>query len=340
MKVWTQLEKYKREDSNRALILALGNFDGIHLGHQRILQSVVQHARKKNGIPAILTFYEHPQRVLHETQKPPLLTSPQHRLFSFQKMGIEICFLLHFTLAFSKTDPETFIREWLVKRLGVREVHLGYNAHFGFGRAGDCELMRKLSKPLGFDFYESDPVQVEGEFVSSSLIRQAIQGGDLGRAQRFLGRPFSLFASVVRGRGRGKSLGFPTANLRPHSEILPSQGVYPVELRQVQFHLKPVIEANEFDYELEELGEWRHGILNYGVRPTFESSHEEVIPEVFLFNFNGNLYGKTVEVLFHPKLRDEKHFSGADELVQAIEGDVSRAQEYFRTLHAALYKGG
>ena len=330
MKVWTQLEKYQKGNSERDLVLALGNFDGAHLGHQRILHSVVDHAKKRNGIPAVLTFHEHPQRVLHHSKTPALLTSPQHRLLFFQTMGIEVCFLLHFTIDFSKTRPEDFIKEWLVERLKVREVHLGYNAHFGFDRAGDCGLMRKLSGPLGFDFYEADPVTVEGQFISSSLIRHVIQEGDLARARSFLGRPFSIFASVVRGKGRGRTLGFPTANLRPHSEILPPRGVYPVEVRQTQFHLRPLLSSNEFEYELEELGEWRPGVLNYGTRPTFDPESEEAAPEVFIFDFSGNLYGKTVEVLFHPKLRDEKHFQDSKELSEAIERDVARAQEYFR----------
>lgn len=327
MRVWTRLENYQK-DSARPLILALGNFDGLHSGHQEILQRVRDRARLRNGIPAVLTFFEHPQRVLHHSSRLSLLTSPQHRLLLFHEKRIEICFLVSFTIPFSKTTPETFVEEWLVQRLGVGEVHLGYNAHFGFDRKGDARLMRELAARLGFEFHESSPVKIEGEFISSSLIRRLIQEGELGQAKRFLGRPFSILASVVRGSGRGKELGFPTANLKPHSEILPPRGVYPVEVREACFHLRPTGRENEFEHQWEQVGEWRQGILNYGVRPTFEGTGEAV-PEVFLFDFTGNLYGKTVEVIFHPRLREEEAFRNARELTQAIEKDVADAGRYF-----------
>jgi len=327
MKIWTRLENYQREE-NRPLVLALGNFDGFHSGHREILQGVTGRARERKGIPAVLTFFEHPQRVLHCSSGPALLTSPQHRLFLFHEKGIEVCFLISFTIPFSKTSPEAFVKEWLVHRLGVREVHLGYNAHFGFDRKGDARLMGGLAAKFGFEFYEARPVEIEGEFVSSSLIRRLIQEGELTRAERFLGRPFSILASVVRGSGRGKELGFPTANLQPHSEILPPRGVYPVEVRETCFHLKPTGREDEFEYRLEQLGQWRQGILNYGVRPTFQGTGE-AIPEVFLFDFTGDLYGKTVEVVFHPRLREERAFQGAHELAQAIGRDVVDVRRYF-----------
>lgn len=333
MKVWTKIDRYQ-PDPERPLILALGNFDGLHQGHRKILQGVLASAKRRKGMAGILTFYEHPQRVLHGSQEPALLTSPQHRLLLLQEAGIEVCFLLHFTLELSRVAPDVFVKEWLLGRLGAKELHLGYNAHFGFGRRGDGALMRQLSKEHGFDFSEAEPVAVEGAFVSSSLIRKTIQEGDLERARLFLGRPFSLFASVVKGKGRGKKLGFPTANLRPHSEILPPQGVYPVEVRIHSFHLRPVQEEEEYRYEVEPPGEWRPGILNYGVRPTFDDSEGERVPEVFLFDFEGDLYGKTVEVLFHPRLREEKRFQSREELAEAIEEDVNRAEAYFRKINS------
>lgn len=339
MKVWTKIDRYQ-PDLEHPLILALGNFDGLHQGHQRILEGVLESAKRRKGIAAVLTFYEHPQRVLHGSQEPALLTSPQHRLFLLREAGIEVCFLLHFTLELSRVAPDVFVREWLLGRLGVKEIHLGYNAHFGFGRQGDGVLMHKLSKEYGFDFCEAEPVVVQETFVSSSLIRKTIQEGDLERARLFLGRPFSLFASVVKGKGRGKKLGFPTANLRPHNEILPPKGVYPVEVRIHSFHLRPIEEEEEYRYEVESPGEWRPGILNYGVRPTFDDSEGELVPEVFLFDFEGDLYGKTVEVLFHPRLRGEKRFQSAEALVRTIEEDVNRAEAYFRKTNSFTKERG
>jgi riboflavin kinase/FMN adenylyltransferase len=165
-------------------------------------------------------------------------------------------------------------------------------------------------------------------FISSTAIRQAILKGDLALAEQLLGRSFSLFASVVRGKGRGRGLGFPTANLRVHSEILPPGGVYPVELRERCFRLESIFETSEFEFEADQPGPWQQGILNFGVRPTFETEGETV-PEVHLFDFEGDLYGKTVEVVFYPKLRDEKGFANEQELVGAIQNDINRAREYF-----------
>ncbi len=339
MKVWTRFDNYV-PDTKKPLVLALGNFDGVHLGHRGILGTVVENARQKQGTPAVLTFFEHPQRVLHQSQKPALLTSPQHRLLLLKSAGIEICFFLHFTLELSRTTPEEFVEKWLVKRLQVNEVHMGYNAHFGFNRRGDSALMRKLAGELGFQFCEAEAVKGNGEFISSTLIREVIQQGEFTRAERLLGRPFSIFGSVVRGKGRGKRLGFPTANLRVHSEILPPRGVYPVELRERGFHLESLADLSGFEYELDEPGKWRHGILNFGVRPTFGEETSEPVPEVHLFDFNGELYGRTVEVRFHPRLREEKAFKSENELMKAIQEDIGSARRYFARPRGPLQREG
>ena len=327
MKIWTRLEHYKI-DPSRPLVLALGNFDGVHVGHQEILKGVVRQAKKCGGIAAALTFSEHPQRVLHRSKGPALLTSPQHRLLLFNEIGIELCLLLPFTKAFARIEPEIFVKDWLVGRVGVKEVHLGYNAHFGLDRKGDSQLIKKLSNQLNFDFYEVMPVKMNEDFVSSSLIRQLIVQGNLTRAESLLGRTFGLFASVIRGSGRGKSLGFPTANLQPHSEILPPHGIYPVELRENRFHLKPLISEDEYEYVTEEPGRWWQGVLNFGLCPIFEDSQKET-PEVYLFNFQGDLYEKTVEVRFHPRIREEKKFPDSSALISAIKQDVLEAERFF-----------
>jgi len=234
--------------------------------------------------------------------------------------------------------PKEFVEEILLRRLAVKEVHLGYNAHFGVGRKGDSGLMRQLAHQYGFGFYETNSVKIGEEFVSSTLIRNAIRVGDLEKARRLLGRPLNIFASVVRGSGRGRALGFPTANLRPHSEILPPRGVYPVRVRVSSYHLKVLTNRDELEFSVEKPGEWFLGVLNFGIRPTFSVSDEsEPIPEVHLINFSGNLYGKTVEVVFYPRLREEKTFSGARELSQAIERDVVEAKTYLESSGASLF---
>ena len=330
MKVWTRLEGFQQ--SPEGLLLALGNFDGVHVGHQKILTTVVDRARRQKGIPAVLTFLEHPQRVLHDSKTPASLTSPQHRLLLFTDMGIEVCFLLHFTLTLSRMKAENFVSDILVRTLGVREIHLGHNAHFGLDRKGDSSLMRELSPKLGFDFHETIPVKVNEQFVSSTLIRQAIRGGDLDRARVLLGRQFSIFASVVRGRGKGRQLGYPTANLRPHSEILPPGGVYAVEVRESLYHMKSIREGYEYEFVAEVPERWHRGVLNFGSRPTFDGSVGDLVPEVFLLDFSGDLYGKTLEVVFHAKLREERKFQSSDELAKAIHHDVESVERYFRSV--------
>lgn len=340
MRVWSRLEGYT-SGRKAPLVLSVGNFEGVHLGHQQILKRVLERAKEIKGIPAVLTFHEHPQRVLSQSREPGLLTSSQHRLLLFHKIGIKDCFLLHFTIPFSKMTPKEFVEEILLRRLAVKEVHLGYNAHFGVGREGDSDVMRQLACQYGFGFYETRSVKIGEEFVSSTLIRHAIKAGDLEKARRLLGRPFNIFASVVRGSGRGRTLGFPTANLRPHSEILPPRGVYPVRVRESSYHLKTLTNKGELEFSVERPGGWFLGVLNFGIRPTFSVSLEpESIPEVHLINFSGNLYGKTVEVVFYPRLREEKTFSGAYELSQAIERDVVEARTYLESSEASLFTKG
>lgn len=329
MEVWTQLEGYQFERRG-PLILALGNFDGVHLGHQQVLRGVVAQAKTQHGVAGLLTFYEHPQRVLHGFKEPKLLTSPQHRLLFFDDLGLEVCFVLHFTVPFSKRSAEEFVEQDLVGKLGVAEVHMGANARFGSGRRGDGGLMQSLSETSGFRFVAERPVEIGSEFVSSSQIRRKVAEGNLEAAEKFLGRPFSIFASVVRGSGRGRKLGFPTANLQPHSEILPPRGVYPVRIRQNSFHLKPLVGRNGFRFERDAASRWYEGVLNYGYRPTFGGPSCDQVAEVFLFGFDGDLYGKTVEVVFYPKIRDEQTFQSVDELLQAVRKDVREAERYFQ----------
>lgn len=327
MEVWTGLDSY-RPDPDRPLILALGNFDGVHVGHQEILGRIVERAKEVGGSAGVFTFWEHPQRVLHDSGKPALLTSIEQRLFLIQERGADICFLLHFTSAFSKTQATDFVEKWLIRKVGAKEIYLGYNAHFGYGREGDSQLMQEASGRLGFDFFEAAPVKVNGEFVSSSLVRKLVLEGELERVQRILDRPFSLFATVVRGGGMGKALGFPTANLKPHNEVLPPRGVYPVEVRTLQFTLRKSGQEGRLEFISGQQGPWHQGVLNYGLRPTFGPS-ASLVPEVFLFDFSSDIYGKTVEIVFHPRLRDERTFVGAPALVRAIEEDVARARKYF-----------
>lgn len=295
------------------LVLALGFFDGVHLGHQKILSHVVESAARRNARPAVFTFQEHPQKVLRpDLPAPFLITTPEQRLSLLEKNGIEVCFFISFTEKFSQHSAEAFVQEILIKRLHVKKLCLGYNAHFGKDREGNASFMKTLAPELGIEFEEIGPVNVEGETVSSSRIRKLISEGRLKEAEKCLGRPFSILGKVVKGDGRGAQLGFPTANLESRNQLLPPEGVYPVEVV-----MGPSI------YK---------GVLNYGKRPTFKSKTPEPVLEVHLLDFNENLYGKVLEVYFHPRLRGEQSFTGAEALKAQILKDIQAARQVLSAL--------
>ncbi len=315
----------------RPLVLALGNFDGVHLGHQSLLARVTESARSQNGIAAVMTFREHPQHVLHPTSKPPLLTSLEHKLFLLKENGVELCFLLAFTTEFSSMDPETFVRDVLVRQLEVKEVYLGHNARFGRNREGDADLMRRLGRELGFAFYQLEPVQAAGDMVSSSRIRTLVREGKLEEAEICLGRKFSVFGNVVKGAGRGSKIGFPTVNLEVASEILPPLGVYPVQVREL------TAETGASEDPLK-AGPWLSGVLNYGYRPTFDEAVKKAVPEAHLFDFNGDMYGKNLEIRFYPRLRAEMTFPDISALKNQIQTDIQRARQVLAGREESLYK--
>jgi len=331
MLVLRNLDSYQPNPA-RPLILGLGNFDGVHLGHQKLLSGVCETARQHKGMPAILTFQEHPQKILHPGSKPELLMSGDYKLFLLKEIGIELCFWLSFTEAFSKISAVEFVEDILVKKLQVKEVFLGYNAHFGHGRQGDAQLMRKLAAQFGFGFEEIEPVSVSGDFVSSTRIRKLVTEGHLDQASECLGHSFGFFGTVVKGSGRGEKLGYPTANLEVSSDVLPPYGVYPVKLRVLELEWAPPKGAPKQDFVVQDKGPWLTGIMNYGFRPTFEGgggTSGKGIPEVFIFDLKEHLYGKTVEVLLHPRLRLEKKFESVEALKMQIAKDVEQAKLYF-----------
>lgn len=339
MEIITDIEHFQKEKYPK-LVLTLGNFDGIHLGHLDILKRVSERAREIGGVSAVLTFKEHPQRVLNQfaakmtspaallggKENPPILTSLIHKLHLL-KEAIDICFLIDFTVEFSKKSPEEFVRDILVGSLGVKEIYLGFNARFGCGRSGNSQLMKRLAPKCGFLFHEVPPLQVNGKVVSSSLIRSLVQEGRIAEANEFLGRLYSFFGTVVQGSGRGKELGFPTANLDVQSEAMPPDGVYAVWVNLWDYRL--VEGMGRLELKGEVVKDRLKGLLNYGRKPTFGLS-AKLVPEVHILDFNQDLIDQTVEVIVGERLRSEQTFANQDALRNQIRRDVENGEKWFQ----------
>jgi riboflavin kinase / FMN adenylyltransferase len=293
---------------SRGTVLTLGVFDGLHLGHQRIMQTVVESANATGAVPTVITFDPHPRAVLHPKNAPPLLQTLDQRLANFEVLGIKQTIVIRFDKEFADTDAETFLRDIVHERLQAREVFLGKGFFFGKNRGGNIELLREMSKKLGFFADEVAEVRLRGQRISSSKIRQLLADGRVNLARRMLGRPYGVEGQIIHGLQRGRTIGFPTANLHPHNRVIPKFGVYATAT---------LIE-----------GRWRRSITNVGIRPTFEDNQNPSI-ESYVFDFDGDLYGDVLRVRFLHRIRDERKFSGIDELRAQIERDTHRALNYF-----------
>jgi riboflavin kinase/FMN adenylyltransferase len=293
---------------SRPTVLTLGVFDGLHLGHQRIMQTVVERAEATGTVPTAMTFDPHPRAVLHPENAPPLLQTLDQRLAAFEFLGIEQAIVIRFTKDFAKQEATEFLREIIHKRLQAKEVYLGKNFEFGKNRGGNIEFLKKMSAELGFYAAEVPEIRLRGQRISSSKIRHLLSDGKVNSARRMLGRPYGVEGVIIRGNQRGHTIGFPTANLKPKNRVIPKFGVYAT--------------ATLID------DGWRRSITNIGVRPTFEKDVEPSI-ETYIFDFDGDLYGDVLRVRFLHHIRDERKFSGIDELKAQIEKDTHRALSYF-----------
>ena len=292
----------------RQTVLTLGVFDGLHLGHQLIMKTVVERAREVGAIPTVITFDPHPRAVLHPESAPPLLQTFDQKIEGFGVLGIEQTIVVRFTKAFSNISAEGFINDVIMDRLHAREVYLGKGFAFGHNREGNIDLLKRLGSERGFIAGEVPEVKFRGQRVSSSKIRELLARGQVNLAGRLLGCPYCVEGRVERGSERGHKLGFPTANLHPRNRVIPRNGVY--------------VTGTLID------GQWRRSVTNIGLRPTFGDASEPSV-ETFVLNWDGDLYGDVVRVRFLYRLRDEKKFSSIDELTSKIKADVARAESYF-----------
>jgi len=293
---------------HRPTVLTLGVFDGLHLGHQLIMKTVAERAREVGSVPTVITFDPHPRAVLHPESAPPLLQTFDQKIEAFGVLGIEQTIIVRFTQEFASIRAADFLRNVVMERLQAKEVYLGKGFAFGHNREGNIELLKKLGSELGFVAGEVPEVRLRGRRVSSSKIRELLASGNVNLARRMLGRPYGVEGRVERGDERGHKLGFPTANLHPQNRVIPKNGVYVTGT---------LIE-----------GQWRRSVTNIGLRPTFGQATEPSV-ETYVMNWDGDLYGDVIRVRFLYRLRDERKFSGIDELKTQIQRDVARANSYF-----------
>jgi len=291
-------------------VLALGNFDGLHRGHLKIIERVKRGAAEHGGTPMAMTFDPHPPRVVRPDKAPPLLMTKPQRLEALHRAGIGCVAVVRFTREFSQWDPETFVHNVLVDWLHVSEVWVGANFLFGRGRAGNFSLLRTLGQQYGFRADKIDPVRYKDFVVSSTRIRRLVTEGRVDEAGALLGHSYYIDGTVIEGRKRGRELGFPTANLATDNELLPPHGIYATVL-----DVDGVVHA---------------GLTNIGTRPTFDESDMTV--ETYLLKYSGDLYGKRVRLSFVQRLRDERRFEDVDALKAQMQADERWAERLFSRL--------
>jgi riboflavin kinase/FMN adenylyltransferase len=293
----------------RKVCLAIGFFDGVHLGHQQVIRQTLTDARQHDATALAVTFDRHPNAVVAPSRVPPLIYSLPQKLRAIESLGADTLLLIRFDQAFSEQPGEAFVRG-LASDLGrIQSLCVGANFVFGYKRGGNVELLRKLGAELKFTVHGMAAVSLDGQTVSSTRIRQAIGEGDLDGANQMLGRAYSVAGTVVRGDGLGHQLGFPTANLNATGLALPPHGVYAV-----------LAEAG---------GRSHRAVLNIGQRPTLQNPNPQLRVEAHLVDFTGDLYGQELEVVFVERLRGEKQFASLGELRQQIARDILDAQMRF-----------
>ena len=289
-------------------VVTIGNFDGVHIGHQKIFRSVVEKAREINGTPIAITFNPHPVRVLAPERGLKIITTPEDKTRLIADMGIKVLICIPFDREFARTDPDDFIKDILVDRLGVKYVIVGHSYSFGKGKKGTTALLRRRGSKYGFKATVVRYAKVYDDVVSSSRVRSLVLRGRVCEASRMLGRAYHFEGSVVKGAGRGASLlHTPTANISTSNELIPKEGVYAVK---VSFPDSP---SSVFD-----------GVANIGKNPTF--GDVPMSYEVHIFDFNKDLVGQRIKVHFIDRVRDEKKFSGIHELEDQIHKDIEKTK--------------
>lgn len=294
-------------------VVTIGNFDGVHLGHQALVASARERVGPGEQL-AVVTFEPLPQAFFQPQQAPARLTTVYQRLAMLKSIGTDLCWMMRFDRTLSQLPPDQFVQQVLIDELATKHIVVGEDFRFGHKRVGNLDLLSSLGQEAGFSVETVTPVQSQGERISSTAIRQALSVSDFVRAAAMLGRPFRMEGHVVRGQQLGRKLGYPTANLRVRAQPSPVHGIFAVYARTCDGPDK---------------SQWQAGVASLGRRPTVGG--EELLLEVHLFDFAASLYGRRLQVVFVAKLRDELHFDDIDTLLVHMKQDEEQAREILAT---------
>ena len=291
----------------RQAVMAIGVFDGVHIGHQKLIAMTVAKARRRGGEAIVMTFAPYPVKVLKPDCYMPYIVSLEHRLQLIAGLGVDVCVVVHFTRRFAGLSAEKFVRRYIIDRIGPEEIVVGEEFCFGSDRGGSVTMLKEVGATHGFQVSPVRPVADNQEKIGSTAIRKLIAAGELKLAQKYLGRDVSLMGTVIRGDGRGRTLGYPTANISLNDEVLPPLGVYAARI---------VIRGRRYD-----------AMINIGHRPSFKKESSPISLEVHIFRFRRAIYGEVVLVEFVRRIRNEKMFLSKIDLIKQLREDAVLAQK-------------
>ena len=317
MNVIYDLDSLKQRLNNP--VLTIGNFDGVHKGHLALFDIVKKRAKAIGGQSAVMTFDPHPVKIVKKGNGPALITQTEQKLCLISNAGIDVILCIPFTAQFASIPAESFVKDILLDKIGVKELVVGYDYTFGRNRTGNLALLQKMGKELGFQVHLVGPVHIDHTVVSSTSIRTLVREGNLAEARMLLGRDYQIWGTVVKGANRGgRLLGFPTANIKPGDELLPKRGVYAV-----------MVEVDERLF---------CGVTNVGFNPTFGENSLSI--ETYILDFSEDILGKKIKIKFLDRIRDEKTFGGVKELTDQIALDVQEARRLLSASPGAQCQGG